>query len=295
MRAILKAFRTLGEVLGKNKTLRYAITYGVAGVIALVGVLGVAGAISGARGSDAHGQQSEAPADEGQQASSWAPGEGEDKSAAAPSAASSSYSGADREAVTTLTSYSWTDGSVVVTFGDGTVTVSRPGSEDATREYRVSRTRDGGSQASEFADGATSSTTTRQLTFILELDGEGFPATLTTVMRDDGSFQAGLACEGLSESTLASAAASSTLTLSEDSAGLASYVGGSLSGLQDALRAWASKSAPSATTATWDGVVTIDTTGGTVTFRLGVDGVSATKASVTYLTHDGSFDVSATR
>lgn len=294
MRAILKAFRTLGEVLGKNKTLRYAITYGVAGVIALVGVLGVAGAISGARGSDAHGQQSEAPAEEGQAAAD-SPDAGEANGDDATSAAGASYTGADREAVTTLASYSWTDGSVVVTFGDGTATVSRPGTEDATREYRVSHTRDGGSQSSEFTDGATSSTTSRQLTFILELDGEGFPATLTTVMRDDGSFQAGLSCEGLSESTLASAAASSTLTLSEDSAGLASYVRGSLSGLQDALRTWASKSAPSATTATWDGVVTIDTTGGTVSFRLGIDGVSATKASVTYSTQDGSFDVTATR
>ena len=291
MRAILKAFRKLGEVLGKNRTLRNAITYGVAGAIALAFVLGVAGAMGGARSADDQGRASEAAAVE-DQAGTEAPEEGKGGGATAPAA---DYTGADKEAVTTLASYSWTDGNVVVTFGDGTATVSRPGSDDATREYRVSRTRDGGSKTSEFTDGTTSSATSRQLTFILGLDGEDYPATLTTVTRDDGSFQAGLACEGLSESTLASAAASSTLTLSEDSAGLAGYVGGSLSGLQDALRTWASKSAPSATTATWDGVVTIDTTGGTVTFKLGIDGVSATRASVTYSTQDGSFDVSATR
>lgn len=39
MRAIAKALRTLKEVLTKNKTLRFGLVYGLAGVVAMAAVM----------------------------------------------------------------------------------------------------------------------------------------------------------------------------------------------------------------------------------------------------------------
>ena len=293
MKAILKALRTLGEVLGKNKGLRLALVYGAAGIALFAGIMAGLNAIVGG-GSGGSGQgAAEQPRQEDPQA------DADERSAGSAETTEDqvarSYQGTDADVVNLLCSYSWTDGTRAVSFTASSAQTAGGDSGDATVPYVVERSHDGGSESQTFTDGATSTVTKRTLSFILELDGTSYPAYLSTITQEDGSFSATLVCDGLSSSPLASASSSNELVLSGDDSALATYVGGSTSGLQDALRTWASKNAPAATQAEWDGVVTIDTESGLVTFALSLDGASTTRVSVTYTPSSGSFAISATR
>lgn len=288
MKAIIRTFRTLAEVLRRNRGLRLALVYGVAGVVLFCAVMAGLNALVGGRATaDAGGSAaSQNAGDEG------APADAEDADAQQPQR---SYQGTDADVVDLLGSYSWTDGSRVVTFGPSSARTSGPDAGETTVPYAVERSHDGGSETQTFTDGATTAVTKRTLSFILELGGTSYPAYLSTITQEDGSFSATLVCDGLSTSPLASASSSSELVLAGDDSGLASYVGGSTSKLQETLRTWASKSAPAATEASWDGVVTIDTQGGLVTFELTLDGATTSRVSVTYTTSSDSFAVSAAK
>lgn len=270
MKALARTMKALREVFRKNAGLRYGI---VAATVMLVALCAAAPLLSATSSQSAsiEGQRDE----QMQQAQPEAP----------------AYEGELAVVAEVLASRSWvTSSGEVVTFeGANVVTTSESGRRERT--FELANASRGAATTQTFQDNADAARiTSTPTTFVITIEGEPWSATLTE-SSDGTSIDYTLDCAGISSTTVGSTSSSAELALADGCEHLVAAVDGDEAALVEALRKWASGECPTATEASWDGVVTLDYGNSAVTFELQMNDNRGTSASVIYDTSTSEFTV----
>ena len=303
MESFRNMFKVIGEVVGKNRRLRGALT-----AIAVCVVLGTCGwcvyayiapALQGGQAASGEGADASGADAGGDAAGAEADGTATDKGDPASSAAkaTSEYTGVAKTVATMLCGYTWsTDGAGTsgVAFGtDGTVYMKVSGKTEA---FTVSdaQTQDTGTTKKSTLDG--SFTTTTNYSFILTVgDSDPAAATLTnlTTSGADGSEKQNLTlrCSSLSASTLRSSASTDSIEISDATGKLGEALGAGVDEVAEKVKEWCGEQTIGASTATWDGTATKDWASGAVSVKLQLDNTTRSTVTVT-AAEDGSLTVS---
>lgn len=189
------------------------------------------------------------------------------------------YGSAEKAIVDTFGSMAWVTSSEKQVRFRGT-TFSFDGGERQT--YAITAIKQGEPQALTFTDNTTTTYTSQTTTLsVLGQDGKTSICTLEKRTEADGVFWT------LIGSPFADGASLSAVVPAKDFSmevpdELADQIGGDRDGLVKAMRDWASKNSPAATSGTWDSSVTINWRKGSVSFIVVLNDAKSTNVKVWY-------------